>query len=688
MRKSRYLCWFRDNRATRILEVCNTSILPALLSRNYISILTPTTQTANMEFISKNEASELIEQCRHDCHQLFARYMDQIKLTYHDATVQPQQQQAEQIHKLEKETKHLSKQLQEEEKVIEELREDMRDKEETTSKLEQQLRSELREAKECTNKLRKDMRDKEEATNNRERQLQSQLRDEKERGNGLQKLLSREKEFKEQFKSQVQEKKKRVEELEEKLRDCQRIIEEQADELKGQRRPPQQTRQVPRNSGKLLQDYQDRVYRYEGGFRLLVVPKPCGSELSKKTVGTTTSAEFHSFNHTITTQDASGRSCSFDYDHVFQPVDYSTDHIWEVCTSFVDSIFTQPPPRLMMMAHGLEGSGKTHIMAHKEQGLVSRTLKHILKLCQWQKESGHKVVIEATVTVVYNDERYDDQGNKLAYTPGPKYPHTRTMGDHGKKSSSNSGSRVLRKPLDSDEDVSAFIENVSQQDCARKQETPARRSHVVVAIFVIFDRGDRKLEREASMHLVDLASRDRTSDREDTMSASYKVLLDQSRLNAILPHVHARSRQCAYNRTQSLLGRPTEEGLARTTFRESIFEHNQVIHRCRLEHICFHAQLTCSLQLSTELQLPLEQQDPRLLVFLTIDLGAPVHENVDTLKVGYLWSGRTAPGSNERSADAPPTAQSEGDQEAKDDAEPQPSIPLFTFEGVGQSDTL
>ncbi|KAF1911029.1 P-loop containing nucleoside triphosphate hydrolase protein, partial [Ampelomyces quisqualis] len=275
----------------------------------------------------------------------------------------------------------------------------------------------------------------------------------------------------------------------------------------------------------------DEFVGLKGGFRFLVVPKPRqldavaqagGVEGEERGDDTTNVTCFNYGNHAVTVRDDNGHEVRFDgLDYVHRPAVDSIDAVWHECEPFVDGVVSQPARRLLMLAHGRTGSGKTHVMAHAEQGMIPRTLARLFEHQQREARAGHGVRVEATSVDLYRGDAYDCGDRKLVFTrdtagaagaAGGRW-HAR----YAKTAEPGTGALAGRTPLPSLAAAHAFLGRVARQRAARTHATAANarssRSHLVVALFVTVDRGPGGGGAcEGSIHLADLAGNEGAQD--------------------------------------------------------------------------------------------------------------------------------------------------------------------------------
>jgi hypothetical protein len=253
----------------------------------------------------------------------------------------------------------------------------------------------------------------------------------------------------------------------------------------------------------------DSVVELKGGVRIHVVPKP-------RELDTSSRAPVHSFSsHAVTIRDDDGTERCFNaIDYVHTPTTTTNDDVWRDCEPFVDGVFKLPQRRLLMLAHGRTGAGKTHLMA---QGMIPRTLARIFHLKQQRDELGDPVGVEATSVEIYNEEAIDDCGIHLTYSrlPTDDTTNTTTTTDRFEaryaveSHTPGIGSPTRRTPLPSLVAATAFLERVRKQRETRTHptlfNTRSSRSHLVVAFFGAVTQGANGQTSEGSIHLVDLA---------------------------------------------------------------------------------------------------------------------------------------------------------------------------------------
>jgi hypothetical protein len=302
----------------------------------------------------------------------------------------------------------------------------------------------------------------------------------------------------------------------------------------------------------------DRLVGLVGGFRFLVVPRP--QELNKKSIPTKNKSTWHVdpdngldtlfdfSNHTVTHCNKQGESFQFQFNYVLQPSLHATQHLWDECGGFVDGVYSQPPRHLLMLAHGRTGSGKTHIMAEKEHGMIPRTLARIFDLKEKHTADGHSVQIEALSVHVYEGKCSNHKDDEFEYLHdkddkqqwNPHYP---------KHDQPGTQPPFPRHELESLKDALDFFDLVRKQRERSTSKTAkndrSSRSHLVVAFFVTTRHGGTGEPREGSIHLADLAGNEEQPDSTQAQAERQDFTKELNELGNVLPVVHRRSKQNA-----------------------------------------------------------------------------------------------------------------------------------------------
>jgi hypothetical protein len=346
------------------------------------------------------------------------------------------------------------------------------------------------------------------------------------------------------------------------------------------------------------------------GFRVHIVPKPSQLDVTPHASSSASPGESNTHldhcQNAVTITDSEGQETVFDDNHVVHPPALgSVKHVWDGCALFVDGVVNQPPRRVLMLAHGRTGSGKTYLMANPVDGMIQATLWRIFRLRGQESMLGHGVVIEATSVAIWKNEAFDHENNEVVYKPCD------SGSGRWDAMYKATGQRVERTPIPTFNDALAFVNNAYHHRDSRTGAASAgaqwRRSHLVVTFFVVVDRGGNGGRCEGSVHFADMAGNEGPRpDGVDSMEHMH-LAADSLTLAMILPCIRNRG----FSHTMPG-GEPARSNVSAEAWRTRMVR---------------------------AIQLPLLELEPRVLVFLTIHSHAFTEDTRRTLEEGYQWMG-------------------------------------------------